>query len=1090
MVAPNSRPVHPCYLSVFEGSAGSEYSTWAHIASSKNPDLVTAQASTLSVYSVEDSTGKLLLTHTFRNLAGNVCFLETLPGNNGGQDALLIGFSGTPRLSIVTIKSSAPKLLLATTLLDLGPALTQNAYGAVTPLEQDLTASLLLQPKSNSATVAIVLGGGIAVACLSLKYHENSWRVTSEEPYVLPLSALSSKSLDNSKNDAPSNKDLNSQSIVTGFGDILSTTFLPGYLEPTLVMLHSHSQVGRTSSGRLGRQEGAGGTRYSLMVTAVTVTVTHKRSAFLWSTEVPADALHVYRGPQGCLVQCANSIVTIHNTGQVQQCLAVNGWVRSGLSLGLQNIVEANPWPLPKLAISFDGAQFAFVNDTTAFVVLRGGQVYLLQHTANAWSLLPLYISVGAIGQVANLICWPLGNINLLHSKLFDGSKRPVGTNMEMGLLFVGSRLGDSSLLGYALEDTSIADALKNDPGLKAKIDEPGLVNDEVDDYDRILQMEEEALYAPTVDQDDEIVNIIPLSDDEDTKQQQERKRARLSQLKVVRSLTVLDSLTALGPLGPGCNGPISKFLDSGNKSSRAKDAPSMGSTGYIFPCGYGSSGGVGILTAPGRDDRTILAEEDCVNGKAIFSLPSLGIVLLSTAEDGTRFLKLDTTSEVHSMVEINLKEWAKGETLNLLLDTQVLAAYEINAESFALLVVSESSEQNLVYSLVLLGDGSEGLSIQRSATLSVAEGLSINTVTPFTKLELNAFTFGYTLSSGDARFVSVDTSGSLHEFHLRPQIPMDLEGKSEEEQYYSFGNIVALDIFKAPKTFFVSTPLNASEDTSPSGKASVTEQAEYLLDEDDKELYAETARAEAGNLEHEPSPQSEVSVDCEESLYFGLCRQSGLLEIYLVCDLVPGKDADPVWTSFGCGHGVPQLRCTQLEGSAYRAPRMHKIHACEIRFFFCGPSTPQWSSSFKGPRPFCLAIETTAGDTCLYSALVNNQTMALESFDRVPLKSVSRPSQEQYKHFAKLRRKGIVSKTDSEEPQRGFSYNRLFRFKNLSGQDGLFAAVARPIWLIAERGQPIMLCHRSRHAAPAGARPRPVSGFCTGFLVSRKLVL
>ena len=34
MAAPNTRPVHPCYLSVFEGKAGVEYSTWARITES------------------------------------------------------------------------------------------------------------------------------------------------------------------------------------------------------------------------------------------------------------------------------------------------------------------------------------------------------------------------------------------------------------------------------------------------------------------------------------------------------------------------------------------------------------------------------------------------------------------------------------------------------------------------------------------------------------------------------------------------------------------------------------------------------------------------------------------------------------------------------------------------------------------------------------------------------------------------------------------------------------------------------------------------------------------------------------------------
>jgi len=59
MSAPASRPVHPCVLSLTEGTRGVEYSTWAHITSRlpELPNLVTASASSLSVYSLDEETG-------------------------------------------------------------------------------------------------------------------------------------------------------------------------------------------------------------------------------------------------------------------------------------------------------------------------------------------------------------------------------------------------------------------------------------------------------------------------------------------------------------------------------------------------------------------------------------------------------------------------------------------------------------------------------------------------------------------------------------------------------------------------------------------------------------------------------------------------------------------------------------------------------------------------------------------------------------------------------------------------------------------------------------------------------------------------
>ena len=118
-----------------------------------------------------------------------------------------------------------------------------------------------------------------------------------------------------------------------------------------------------------------------------------------------------------------------------------------------------------------------------------------------------------------------------------------------------------------------------------------------------------------------------------------------------------------------------------------------------------------------------------------------------------------------------------------------------------------------------------------------------------------------------------------------------------------------------------------------------------------------------------------------------------------------------------------------------------------------------------------------------LYRAEFDYDTLAVNLLRRVLLKDTTRPSKEQEKHFMKLRRKGIAKKA-TDDSIGGFRHNDLFRFKNLSRQDGLFAAAARPLWFVAERGYPTVLSHRCRHVAPAGARPKPVSGFCAGILV------
>jgi hypothetical protein len=1094
-------------MSVWEGTTGAEYSTWAHITHRNRdglPDMVTAQASTLNIYTLEDKTSKFLWSYSFPNLAGNVCYLETLKSPQGQPDALLVGFAGNPRLAVVTVKNQAPHQLLATTLLDLGPALSEFAYGAVTPLEQDLQAELL--QSGMTATLAVVLGGGVAFACVALKY-EDGWKATQEEPYLLPLQTLSasfekktqpgSHQLFNNNNN---NKNDLTQSIATGFGDILDTTFLPGYSEPTMLVLHSTPHSGLAPSGRLGRQEG--GTRYALQLTAISVSVAHSRSAILWTTEVPADAQQVHAcGKRGCVVVCVNSIVAISNTGQLEQCLAVNGWASTGLSSTLLDRVQTNPWPFPKLAIALDGCRLIFVNETAAFLVLRHGQVYLLQRN-NTWSLLPLYSTIGALGEVNDLQYWPLGKVlpSSLDGKLLDkGKSKEDSQEMDMGLLFVGSRLGDSSLLGYALESTSVADALKEDPGLKLSIQNDtgtnghnhNIVQD--DEYDRLLQLEEEALYGP--ERESTGPNVVPPSDDEEAMMvsadgSSERKRARLSQLVVVRSLTVLDSLTAFGPLGPGCNGPLSQAPEHTTISDPSSTASSpLGAMGYVFPCGYGSSGGLALLTTPGRDDRNIMAEEDCVNAKAIFSLPGRGIVLMAMSNGGIRFMKLESSSISGgietTLTEIIMDEWVTDDAYGYVTSATLLGASEWNSDVFVLLV-ELPGDHGKAYVLLLMDDKAEKLSVRAEIQLSVPEGDVIQTVTPFTLLSHERLSFGYTLSSGDARLALIDSSGSLDECTLAATSPMDVEDKdlSEEEQFYASGSIKALDIFEAPKAFFVPPQTGPSVTEVPAPESEVP-QADYPLDDDDVELYGKSSQdATSGKQQEMKSDEQDVPAD-DQVFYVALCRQSGELEVYMLSDLTQDQTVAPVWSSSGCGHGAPQLLSEKQTGSAFRAPRMHKLYSREFRFFFCGPASSDWAKSPLGPRIFCLAIEGSNGDMLLYKAEINKSTKRVLSFSRVPLKYATRPSQEQSKHFAKLRRKGIIGKSETLETDGAFRQTSLFRFTNISGQDGLFAAAARPMWLVAERGRPAMLCHRSRHAAPAGSRPRPISGFCSGLIVS-----
>ena len=1206
MSAPNSRPVHPCFLSVFEGKTGVEYSTWAHVTNNSlgglggkgMPDLITAHASSLSVYRVEESTGKMLLVHTYSNLAGNVCFLETLRVDDVVDDnddienkhrvgksdtyrknrirhlpdALLIGFCGHPRLSIIHVQ---PNLLLAKVLLDLTPALTENSFGAVTPLEQDLVASLYQKDNQHQATVSAVLGGGISLVCLHLDYNtaEGGWKAV-EEPYILPLSELA-RSIDNKafpdsgtgdgnqsnssnqhRTQRNNNKDLNSslsQSIVTGFGDILSITFLPGYLEPTMVVLHSNPSVGHAWSGRWGRENDVGGSRYSLVLTAITVTVNHRRSALLWSTEVPADSMYVYTCPlnnsvdsingnqhrsscsgvsAACLVHCVNSVVWISNTGQIQQCLAVNGWAGAALSVTYSSLVTCNPWPFPKQSIQLDGAQFLPVNATTWFVVLRRGQVYLLQNNRNElnqtdvageWSFMSLYQTVGGVGEVSHVSCCPMGKYDTV---LFEKSDKlwgkdslmfssPISSKctsttqsmVEMGLMFVASRMGDSSLLGYALCKSSLSDAIKVEPGLMnvkkentivSKRDEEIPVNNQKkilvnnsEEYEQILKLEEEALYAEETNGTATRVefNLILPSDDEDNEESlSSRKRARLSNLSVVKSLHVLDSLTTLGPLGPACSGPLAPcakhIVDS-----------TVGTTGYIFPSGFNSSGGLALLSIPGRDERTILAEEDCTNAKALFSLHRRNLVLLTMLPEngGTKVFKLEG-----DLTEVDLHKWCPNEdSRDFFISCHVLMGVDLTADSFIVLAASPVDENSEAYFIIVFEDGEGTITMTAANQLDIPQGQFITTVKAAEDQELEQVYLAYTLSTGESKVITISSDGILyvnHTFSVDNQMDTvdfgddEVEILSEEEQFYSDRKIASIDIFNAPLSFFVSQSIDDSDNkiSEIAVENEISEiDVDHVLDEDEKELYCNTNEKRCDvkdahetkyvdNKRHTEAP----STHSQDVWYLSISRQSGELDIFLFSDLT-----EPVWSCAGCGHGIPLLE-PQNE-TPFRNPIGHKVCTTEIKFFFCGPSLCEKKTSFTGPRSFCLMLDTSDGDAQIYVADIHHKSLKLLSFRRMPLKDVSRPSQESTKHFSKLRRKKIISMDDGTESTIRFRHNRLFSFCNISGQDGCFASVSRPFWLIAERGVPVILHHRCRHVAPAGAKSRPIAGFCSGLSIA-----
>lgn len=1073
MSAPASRPVHPCVLSITDGTRGAEYSTFARIDEHEElPNLVTAAASSINIYRVA-TDGKLELRHAFGQLAGNIVSLSTLRAKHRPTDALLVGFAGEPRLSVLTVDNA---LLTAVSLIDLTPGLQDRAYSSTSTT--DMVVSI--ESREGKTTVVCILGGGISVAVLDIVDHHGQWRV--EEPYFLPLGTL---------NLPHHQRDITAPTMSTGFGDITASAFLKGYLEPVVVLLHS-GPSGRVWPGRLGREGGGAPPMYA---TALIVGVEHRRTAVLWSIEVGADAIGLETfGKTRCLVVGVNSLLVIES-GRVACALAMNGWARSTAPESLQSMLEPNP--LVKLSIDLSASAVAWVSEHSAVVALRTGQLYVLQQSLQRWTLLPTGQTLGAIGEVEHLTALPFPESRVeWMSRLLEKTDQ-----LSVGLVFAGSRLGSSLLLGYSIESVKVP--WENPIGAKAEV----RVKQEFqsngdssldDDYDRILRLEEEALYAPTQNQQ-EGPDVIPDSDEE---LETETKRQRIAKFTVLRGLAPLDIIVNLGPLGQCCEGPVSNapsFLTDAMDTTAVttKSDAVYGAPAYIFPAGFGSSGGLALATIPGRDDRMILAEDDCLNVDCVFSLSKTGVVILGMSEKsggGMRVLRLQETSqssqhESHSLEEVDLDAWCSsdgGQRFANSADVFRSPVYAVGefADGSIVILTSTPADMGPSYVFVFMKEEGGKLSIMSELALDHMDGNMLRQVTPFVASDdglvlLCLWTFGqaqvFSLSLNGG--MSSNCVGNLDAAVDDPmEVAVDDEIDEEERKvrdFYLDQQITCMDVFRAPTRLFAPSASGTAEASISNGNS------EPAFDEDEEELYGSPSDSGAFRKSEAAVLQGVgEEVSDEESIFVAICRQSGKLEIY---QAQLGTVPQLCWTAVGCGQGINVLERNQ--SLSFRQPRSHLQSAQEIRFFTCGPSlTSKSNPGAKLGRSLCLSLIASAGDVELYVANKAKGPSSTLSFQKRQLRAVSRPSQEQVRHNAKLVRKRIIAK-DVSDALGDFTFNKLHRFFDISGQDGLFAASARPFWIVGERGRPTMLNHRTRHAAPAGGKPRPVSGFCSGVI-------
>jgi hypothetical protein len=1122
---------------------------------------------------------------------------------------IALGGGGAPRWTVVsytdglgtTSFAGGSSTMQTDIMLDFTTIVQEHAQGAVTPLEYDailaVSAPSILGSHSypqipsngskgdiyhdesdNSITtvrpgqvlVASVLGGGVAVVVVALTWtrlpsrgHHGMgvWRVTTNPPFVLPLQTLA-RSLPYAQKHNPQqfshhHHHANSStaassaaalwnSLTTGWGDIVSMTFLTGYREPVLVLLHTDpSGAAWTTTSHAANVTSSSTSFTATMVSSSTATsgwyvtalslqvldgstTPTRRAAWLWSVSVGYDAQTVLAAPSpptACVVVGVNSITTIVQ-GRIVSVVATNGWARHPF--------YAQPNPHLSLSLSLDGCAFTWLTDTTAMVVLRHGAVYLWQpvhsspwfangHTtrnaardtssrdASQWALWPTGHTLGSMGHIATLLALPISTLNLASASgpLWDPIAKSTTKNNHTwiyGILLAGSRLGDSLFMAYALERTS--QIVPTDDGIASMLKTESGMNEwnmesvkPTDDFERMLLEEEEALY-------DKRGDIVPPSseedEDEDTWQSgsgpARPKQARRNEYTVLRALIPMDVLVNLGPLGPVTEGPIARSPDGRGLPSNTNvvwpmsQEPRLGATSHVYPCGFGSSGGLALVTVPGRDDRYILAEEDCLNVEAIFSLPKNRLMLLGMSGAGIKVMRLKASvngGTIDALEEVDVASWCSIENVEGELSSaqhvfscKLLTAGEWNDGNISLLV-SESNEDGIYYYLVTLDVSGEAVTIVRQFLIEEETGgSSLIKTTSFSHREDivgDSMSFACCWSSGSASFINFTQSNVVQNITLTDDTVVIDEMEVEEENqtdkelklYYQSRRIVAIDVFKAPMSLFEgrgATDLVATgEPVTSNGTVDVVR--DDYFDEDDEELYGGAAYPSSSNYAVSFTNNDQQDLD-REATYFAICRQNGSLEVYSTVNM--DVYCSPCYVIEGLASGEQILHPKANASSNAKQPKSHKVCIQELCFFLCGTT----KSDLFGTTAFCLAAETSDGDLRLYLARLSDDQSHPVYFQKLSLHIVARPSQEQGRHRTKLTRKGIVS-DPKNGPQDVFTYCKLHRFSNISGQDGLFAALSTPAWIIAERGKPTWLYHRTRHAAPAGGKLQPVTGFC-----------
>ncbi|KAL1736023.1 CPSF A subunit region-domain-containing protein [Schizophyllum commune] len=283
--------------------------------------------------------------------------------------------------------------------------------------------------------------------------------------------------------------------VESGIRNVIDFTFLPGFSNPTVAVLYETNQ---TWTGRLNEQKD------TVKMAFFTLDIVNRRYPVIGqATGLPCDCLSVLACPStgGVMVIASNSIIYVDQSGR-KVVLPVNGWVPRISDIAL----PTNLTPEEQArTLELEGSRSIFVDDKTAFVILKDGTIYPVE--------------LVTAGRVVSKLA--------LGSPLAKTTIPSVLRRINNDYLLVGSTSGESALLRTSWVEEEIDDDVDMDANTSAAAPEQQDVEMDDDDDDDI--------YGPSIIK---------------TGTSQKESAAPVSKkMRSVLRLSFCDALPAYGPI-------------------------------------------------------------------------------------------------------------------------------------------------------------------------------------------------------------------------------------------------------------------------------------------------------------------------------------------------------------------------------------------------------------------------------------------------------------------------------------------------------------------------------------------------------------